>query len=192
MKVCIVTLLRQVSSVRFHLILGIGFAVLANNAQAADKDFETFGDIASFGIPVAAAAVSLQKEDYDGLVQLGLTYGATFGVTQLLKETVDSTRPNGEPHSFPSGHTSRAFSGASYLHYRYGLDYGLPAYALALAVGYSRVANDKHYWHDVFAGAAIANLSAYLLTKRYESGFDLGTVVDTKNGRFGVSLYRRF
>jgi membrane-associated phospholipid phosphatase len=177
---------------RFFLVLTVCFAANIGSAQAANKGFETFGDIGSYGIPVAAAAVSLHKKDYEGLLQLGLTYGATFGVTRLLKETVNATRPNDDPHSFPSGHTSRAFSGASYLHYRYGIEYGLPAYALAAAVGYSRVANDKHYWHDVIAGAAIANLSAYLLTNRYESEVEFGAFFDTKNGRFGVSLYRRF
>ncbi len=38
---------------------------------------------------------------------------------------------------------------------RYGWDYGIPAYAAASFVGYSRVESGKHYAHDVVAGAAI-------------------------------------
>lgn len=176
-----------------RFLVAFAFCLSAGmNDARADNTFETFGDIASYGIPAAAAALTLGKDDHDGLLQFGLTYGVTFGATLLLKETVDATRPNGKPHSFPSGHTSRAFAGASYLHYRYGIEYGLPAYALAAAVGYSRVESDNHYWHDVIAGAAIANLSAYLLTKRYESPIEIGAFIDTKNSRFGVTLNRRF
>jgi len=171
-------------------LLAIFFQTSA--AQAGDNSFDTFGDVASYGIPAAAAALSASKTDYEGLLQLGLTFGASLGATTLLKQTIDSTRPNGGPHSFPSGHTSRAFAGASYLHYRYGLEYGVPAYALALAVGYSRVESDNHHWHDVIAGAVIANLTALLITDRYESSVTLNTFLDSKEGSYGVAASFRF
>jgi membrane-associated phospholipid phosphatase len=161
-------------------------------AQAGDNSFETYGDIASYGIPAAAAALSASKTDYEGLLQLGLTFGASLGATMLLKHTIKSTRPNGGLHSFPSGHTSRAFAGASYLHYRYGLEYGLPAYALAFAVGYSRVESDNHHWHDVIAGAVLGHLTALLITDRYASSVTLNTFLDGKDGTYGVAASFRF
>ncbi len=161
-------------------------------ARAGDDSFETFGDVASYGIPAVAAALSASKTDYEGVLQLGLTFGVSMGATTLLKHTINSTRPNGGLHSFPSGHTARAFAGASYLHYRYGFEYGLPAYALAAAVGYSRVESDNHHWHDVVAGAVIANLTALLITDRYQTPVTVNTFVDSKDGSYAVVASLRF
>jgi membrane-associated phospholipid phosphatase len=58
---------------------------------------------------------------------------------------------NSEFHSFPSGHTFTAFSLASVLSVRYGYSYiWIP---IAIAIGYSRVALEKHYFTDVFFSA---------------------------------------
>lgn len=178
-------------------IRGVAISLIAmfvhtGQSQAGSDTFETFGDIVSYGIPAAAAIISVSKNDYEGVWQLGLTYGASWGATELLKETIESTRPNGKSESFPSGHTSRAFAGASYLHYRYGLKYGLPAYALAFAVGYSRVESDNHHWRDVMGGAVIANVAAFLLTDRYESPVIVNAVIDSKEGIFAVTASLRF
>jgi len=85
----------------------------------------------------------------------------------VLKLGVDSTRPNGEPHAFPSMHTALAFSGAAFLQRRYGWRWGAPAYAGASLVGWSRVVSNQHWWRDVIAGGAIAVLAnAYFTTPR--------------------------
>ena len=68
---------------------------------------------------------------------------------------MDSTRPNGGPYSFPSGHTAVAFSAAPILAQRYGWKTGLAAYALATATGLARMEDRKHHLADVLAGAAI-------------------------------------
>lgn len=90
---------------------------------------------------------------------LFLALGRTVVVTKALKYTVDETRPNGEPHSFPSGHTSMAFTGAEFIRKQYGWGWGTPAYLAAGFVGWSRVETDHHYWRDVVAGAAIGILA---------------------------------
>ena len=51
---------------------------------------------------------------------------------------------------------------------RYGWDYGLPSYAIAAFVGYSRVHVDEHHWADVGVGALIGVIAGQLLTDRYE------------------------
>lgn len=109
-----------------------------------------------------------------------------------LKRAVDRERPDGGGLSFPSGHTSGAFSGASYLHYRYGWEYGLPAYLTAAAVGYSRVVADKHYWTDVLAGAAIANLSAFLLDDPINQRVTVLPMLDARKPSFGIVASIRF
>jgi membrane-associated phospholipid phosphatase len=104
-----------------------------------------------------AGGVTLGKDDQEGLVQLGLSFGTTLGATYGLKTLIDSDRPNGQgDDSFPSGHTSRSFSAAAYLDHRYGWRYGLPAYAIATFVAYSRVEADAHHVRDVAAGAVLA------------------------------------
>lgn len=92
---------------------------------------------------------------HDLLVALGRT-AITTGV---LKYAVDETRPNGGSHSFPSGHASAAFTGAEFIRKEYGWQWGAPAYLAAGFVAWSRVKADKHYTHDVVAGAAIGILA---------------------------------
>lgn len=96
-------------------------------------------------------------DDSTGRNQLLLSYGSTIAATYALKYSVGKERPDGSDNlSFPSGHTSSAFSGASFMAKRYGWDVGIPAYIAASFVGYSRVHADKHDWVDVSAGAALA------------------------------------
>ena len=65
--------------------------------------------------------------------------------------------------SFPSGHTSTAFSLAASIAIEYPKWYVVvPAYAYAASVGYSRLYLGEHYPSDVLAGAALGVGSAYL------------------------------
>ncbi|WP_310597255.1 phosphatase PAP2 family protein [Aeromonas aquatica] len=144
-------------------LLGIILCGISGAANATSA-FETYGDIGQFAIPAVAAGISWYQGDYDGLEQFGYSLLATTATVEILKNTVDATRPNGGSKSFPSGHTAWAFSGASYLQMRYGWGYGLPAYVAAGAVGWSRVESDNHYWRDVIASAAIATGFSYLFT----------------------------
>ena len=59
--------------------------------------------------------------------------------------------------SFPSNHSTAAFSIASVLAEEYGTNAYVPpiAYGLATLVGFSRVYDDKHWASDVFLGSAI-------------------------------------
>lgn len=84
---------------------------------------------------------------------------STSLITHLLKNTLNVQRPNGGEHSFPSGHTSQAFSGASVLFMEYNQTSPVLAYsglAVASGVGVLRVLNNKHRVSDVLAGAGIA------------------------------------
>jgi membrane-associated phospholipid phosphatase len=76
--------------------------------------------------------------------------------TGILKYSVQRTRPDGSNSlSFPSGHTSSAFSLATVAERHYGWKVGVPAYLLASGIGYSRIEKDKHYLSDVLAGATL-------------------------------------
>lgn len=118
---------------------------------------------------VAALGVPAVQGDWRGDLQLAGSLAATGGTTYVLKEFVHERRPDGsDARSFPSGHTSISFAAAATLEKRYGWKAGLPALAVASFVGLARVEADKHYVHDVVAGAAIGSLGGLLLTSRHD------------------------
>lgn len=123
--------------------------------------------------------MTLLKKDYQGTKKLAFSYGTTLALTYTLKYAVDKQRPEGRYRfdSFPSGHTSSGFSGASFFQRRYGWKYGWPAYFLAAIVGVSRMEGPDGYHDiiDVLAGAAIGIGSTYLFTKPFQKEkMDLG------------------
>lgn len=86
------------------------------------------------------------------------------GVTYVLKHSIHEKRPDGtDNRSFPSGHTSIAFCGATTLmHEYYSVSpwIGVAGYAVATTVAVDRVRRNRHKWGDVIAGAAIGVASA--------------------------------
>lgn len=78
---------------------------------------EESGDILQIAIPLSAGIITLLKRDFEGTKQLALSYGTTLAITYAIKYASRVKRPEGRDRydSFPSGHTSSAFSGASFL-----------------------------------------------------------------------------
>jgi len=176
---------------RLALFAAVAVAVLAvDPAAASDKFWNGVADVGEIGIPLAAGGISLYEHDRTGLIELAETGALTIGVTEALKYAVDERRPNGQPHSFPSAHTSVAFAGAGYLHARYGWKVGLPFEALAAVVGFARVHTHQHHWYDVVAGAAIGEGSAYLFTRRLNGHTRLSAYGDGSGG--GLQFATRF
>lgn len=180
--------MKKIISLFFALSVG-----LCGQAFAYSKTFDDFADVGAIGVPLVAGIITLTKDDDDGLWQLGQSYLVTMGATYALKHTIDSTRPDGsDNHSFPSGHASSAFAGASYLQFRYGWKYGVPGYLVASAVAWSRVDSDHHHWRDVIASAVLANVSAYFLTERFEKKVAVIPLVDPGDGAYGLMAAVRF
>lgn len=140
---------------------------LASSAFAGSDAVDTAGDVGRVLIPATAAGISLVRKDYDGTKQLAGSLLAAAVVTAGLKAVVHERRPNGSDRSFPSGHASISFAGATFLQARYGWLYGVPAFLAAAFVGYSRVDIDEHWTKDVVGGAVIGIASALIFTSRY-------------------------
>lgn len=133
-------------------------------ARAYDR-IEAAGDVATVLVGVAAGGMTMALQDREGMEQLLKSAALDLALTYGLKAAVKERRPDGsDMHSFPSAHSSVAFTSAEYLRKRYGWEYGIPAYGAAAFVAYSRVEADKHYTRDVLAGAAIGMASSYLFT----------------------------
>lgn len=159
--------------------------------RRSDEFFTHTGDVLQYVLPVSAGAYSLAIRDKEGLRSFVYTLGSTYILTYSLKYSVARPRPFHEPDSrgdsFPSGHTSSAFSGAAYLQRRYGGKPGIPAYLLACAAGYSRVWSGWHHWTDVIAGAAIGTGFAYLFTEPYEK-VQVSAGANSTGGSLSVSV----
>ena len=133
---------------------------------------EDTGDVLMTAIPAVAGLTTIIKKDWQGTKQFALSYAANAIMTYSLKGIIDKQRPGGinEFDAFPSGHTSSAFSGASFIQRRYGWKYGKYAYLLAMVTGVSRVegANRRHDYWDVLAGALVGIGTTYIFTKPYQ------------------------
>jgi membrane-associated phospholipid phosphatase len=174
-------------------VLPILVLFIASIARAGSDGVETAGSVGRVLIPAAAAGITLVQKDWDGTKQLVMSLAAAAVVTEGLKYTIRERSPNGEEHSFPSGHTSIAFAGATFLQVRYGWEYGVPAFLAAAFVGYSRVESEEHWTKDVVGGAAIGIASGLIFTSRFrkETGqVFLAPVIGRKSA--GISLSTTF
>lgn len=88
--------------------------------------------------------------------------------TQVLKDVTGRERPDGSgDQSFPSGHTTKAFVGATFVgrwvDARWDSDLGWLAYLPATAVGLARMQHDEHWASDVVAGALLGTFFTNLV-----------------------------
>ena len=144
------------------------------------------------GLSIASVlmpAVSLAAPRDEWIV-IGAMYAETmlfsYGFKELGKLCVNRARPymyfDGFPRdaadgndwsdSFPSGHTTLAFAGASFASYVFSeylpdsnmkIPVILSSYALALGTAACRIAGGSHFMTDVIAGAAIGTACGLLI-----------------------------
>lgn len=152
------------------MLLSVG---LTAHADGHAKAHEQAGDMLQLAIPAAGLAVAVAKDDKEGIQQWGKTMAtdvvATYGLKYAFNHTALGKRPNGGRYSFPSGHTSAACAGATFIGQRYGWEYGAGAAIPAAYVGWSRVHANKHHTRDVIAGCAVGIASGLLMTKPLEN-----------------------
>ena len=168
------------------LITGFFMSLALCTVASASDTIASAGDFLQFVLPATAAGLTIGYWDGQGSLQFGESAAVTLGVTYTLKYTVPEARPNGGSQSFPSGHTSISFCTAEFMRKRYGWEYGIPAYAAASFVGYSRVEAGQHHPHDVVAGAAIGIASSYIFTRPYK-GWQVQVDASGKNYGFELS-----
>ena len=159
--------------VRVILILCCGLVSI--NTKSQNFDYEKLGDNLQIALPLSAfASTFIWKDNQKAQLRFMKTMGTSFIVTHGLKILINKERPNGGDYSFPSGHTSAAFTGAAFIDKRYGYKVGVPAYLLASFVGWSRVNANKHDYWDVLGGIIIGYGSAYIFAKPINKKVELG------------------
>jgi membrane-associated phospholipid phosphatase len=158
--------------------------------QPAAAGTESIGTDVAIALPLIAGGITLAKDDWKGSFQLGVDTVATVGLAYGLKHVIREERPDkSDFHSMPSDTSALAFAPAQFLWDRYGWRYGLPAYAAATFVAWSRVDADKHHWYDVTASAALAfGVSKIFTTTYHPAGLRYG-VTPTEGGAYAALSY---
>ncbi|MDB4291792.1 phosphatase PAP2 family protein [Maribacter sp.] len=113
------------------------------------------------------AGVEAKNHWFDQTKNLAISMVLTDVLTKLLKTNIYKVRPNGfNAKSFPSGHTSIAFSTGSVLYEEFKDTSPIIAYSgygLATATGAFRLMNNKHWISDVMVGTGLGILVTKLV-----------------------------
>lgn len=172
-------------------LLGFALSLLLAVPTWAQRAYHGDGpDDALRFVPVAAAyalkACGVESESSwkRMAVNTAVSYAFSVGTTWALKHSIHERRPDWtDNHSFPSGHTALAFTGAIILdkEYRHVSPWiSVAGYAVATGVAVDRVARNRHAWQDVTAGAAIGVGSTLL-------GYWLGDKITGEHSRYALS-----
>lgn len=123
-----------------------------------------FGDLAGQMVPNALyaigqslAGVAGDKAGYRRALGMIKASAYASAVTTTLKYSIREPRPgkSTDRNSFPSGHSTTSFVFGGYVYEEHGWKWGVPALVIASFVGASRINDNRHYLHDVLAGATI-------------------------------------
>ena len=158
--------------------------------QPAVAGTESVGTDVAIALPLIAGGITLYKDDWKGSAQLAVDTVATVGLAYGLKHVIHEERPDKSDNmSMPSDTSALAFAPAQFLWDRYGWQYGVPAYAAATFVAWSRVDANKHHWYDVTASAALAfGVSKIFTTTYHPRGLRYG-VTPTEGGAYAALSY---
>ncbi|MCR5194001.1 MAG: phosphatase PAP2 family protein [Alphaproteobacteria bacterium] len=138
--------------------------VLGIKSCYAKNTIEIIGDATQIIVPSYALGMAVNETGWSGVGQFVAQFAGMEIAVNSLKNLVSEERPDySDKNSFPSGHTASAFSGAAFIHKRYGIKRAILPYLAAGFTGFSRVQAKKHHIHDVIAGAAIGELTGYFL-----------------------------
>lgn len=171
------------------VIVLVGSCLTLAPTTYAKSNSEKAGDALQLVIPAAGLGMAVAKHDNEGVKQLGTTMATNLAATYALKYAFNDTdlgkRPDGDDYSFPSGHTSNACAGATFIGQRYGWRYGSMAMLPAAYVGWSRVDAKRHHVRDVIAGCAVGTISGLIMTQP----FDNTTILPWyDNQQLGISI----
>lgn len=132
--------------------------------QKMSKEFAEVGDFAGGGllsVGIFALQYTFDENETASVSHARAIVWSTVAST-TLKVAFARPRPSNklDDYSFPSGHTTRAFSTATALAYAYGWKAAVLAYPLAAFVGLSRMSDNVHWGSDVVGGAFLGYWTA--------------------------------
>ncbi|GAB4373851.1 MAG: hypothetical protein Kow009_09590 [Spirochaetales bacterium] len=153
------------------------------------SSLDTASDITQFSALLLPLSLALDVDSTEYWA-LGVLYVEAVTLSYSVKNALKLSIPRYRPYmyyedtpgslisegdfkdSFPSGHTTMAFTGASLFTYLYGcyhpdspwrLPLSVGAYSVAVATAALRVGSGSHFVSDVLTGAIIGSLSGFLV-----------------------------
>ncbi|MEI7951017.1 MAG: phosphatase PAP2 family protein [Gammaproteobacteria bacterium] len=149
-----------------------------SSADQASTDLQdllivTAGVSALMAPVVNTGQVTIDRGDRLGIVLGGIVFSS--GISESMKYITQRERPDqSNNYSFPSGHTTAAFTSASLASENFHMAWGDDAragwadaglYTAASLTAWARVEAKKHYASDVMAGAALGNFMGHFLNE---------------------------
>jgi len=138
---------------------------VGNDFEFRIDDYAQYAPIAQMYL-ADIMGVKAKNHWFDQSKYLLISNIISSGITHSLKNIINKTRPNGSDHSFPSGHTTFAFTNAAVLHQEFRETSPVLAYsgyAFAATTGTFRMLNNKHWFSDVLLGAGIGILATEIV-----------------------------
>ncbi len=175
-----------------NVFTGMLCLFLSTGVCSAGDGIKTAGDIGQLLLPATAYTLTFTRHDRAGRKMFYKSYFSSMALSYALKYSIDDNRPNGSTNenSFISAHTASAFGGAAFIQRRYGWKLGVPAYAAASFVGWSRIHAKAHNTDDVIRGAAIGVAGAYLFTRPIGKDWVMSPIIGSDV--VGVSFTKRW
>ena len=133
---------------------------VGNNYELRIDNYLQYAPIAEMYI-ADVMGVKAQNHWFDQTKYLLISNLISATITHSLKRITKKKRPNGAPYSFPSGHTTFAFTNATVLRNEFHKSAPILAYsgyAFATTTGVFRMINNKHWLSDVLVGAGVGIL----------------------------------
>ncbi len=169
------------------------------SSRTADNFFE-FGDGMGHATFPVAASITLLAIGRLGRLWSVDSFGSdllraqtiTGILTRSMKRAIDRTRSDGGTYSYPSGHTSTAFSIAGVVYQDLGPIWGIPAMTAASYVGLSRLQENKHYLSDVVAGAVLGSYISFKISGRHKTHAKYHVLPLAGSGWCGLSFEYEF
>jgi len=174
-----------------------------------NKYLDWISDYGAYGLALLPVISIVPNINYKNtLLTYGIMYSEalllTYGTVFTLKNAIIRYRPymytdgvpNGKENdyykSFPSGSTSFAFLGATFLSVTYSQEFPeskwkipiiIGSYTLAAGIASVRILSGSHFLTDVFTGAAIGSLYGWIIPCLHlKNHDDKLTLVPTGNG----------
>lgn len=182
-------------------LIGVGVAVNKSDFEKrvrkdirnfVGNDFRTHIDDYLTVVPVVemytadALGVKSLNHWFDQSKYLFMSNLLSSTITASLKIITKKSRPEGEDDSFPSGHSTFAFTNAAVLFNEFNdtspyLAYS--GYLVSTSVGLLRMMNDRHWLSDVLVGAGIGIISTEIIYY-FEPLKNFNPFKDTENMSF--------
>jgi hypothetical protein len=191
------SILKGVSGPSILMVSGVVLNKKSTKENIQEKVTETFPGFhtslddyfmyAPSALNILATVLDKKENNLKQLSDIVIAELGMYVTMKSLKKITKTRRPNGGGQSFPSGHTTQAFTGATLLFHHYkdkNIWLANSGFLFAIATGTFRVINNEHWASDVVFGSGLGMLVG-TLTYHFNP---LGKSKKAQNVNLGMAL----